>query len=146
MIVGISDTHAAIWRLFANPRLSRVAESFIAEAEAQGNQIGLSTISLVETMCLQEKGRIPSNTLSLLLTQLDAPTSNLVEVPLDRSMLAALPSIPRVAVPDIPDRIIAATALALGVPIISRDGKIRVAGLQTIGGAGRTAKCPRPPS
>jgi PIN domain nuclease of toxin-antitoxin system len=31
-----------------------------------------------------------------------------------------------------PDRIIAATALSLGVPVISRDGKIRTSAVETI--------------
>jgi len=35
-------------------------------------------------------------------------------------------------VPDLPDRIIAATALHLNVPVISRDSKIQAANLQTV--------------
>ena len=35
-------------------------------------------------------------------------------------------------VPDMPDRIIAATALHLGVPLISRDGKIKASAVPTI--------------
>lgn len=35
-------------------------------------------------------------------------------------------------VPDMPDRIIAATALSLGVPLISRDRKIQVSTVSTI--------------
>ncbi len=31
-----------------------------------------------------------------------------------------------------PDRIVAATAVYLGVPVISRDGRIRAANLQTV--------------
>jgi len=35
-------------------------------------------------------------------------------------------------VPDMPDRIIAATALHLNVPVISKDAKIQSSGLTTI--------------
>jgi len=35
-------------------------------------------------------------------------------------------------IPDMPDRIIAATAVHLNVPIISRDGKIKLSDLDTI--------------
>ena len=35
-------------------------------------------------------------------------------------------------IPDMPDRIVAATAVYLGVPVISRDGKIRASNVQTI--------------
>ncbi len=41
-------------------------------------------------------------------------------------------AIPRDQVPDMPDRIIAATAAHLGVPLISRDGKIRASSVTTI--------------
>jgi len=37
----------------------------------------------------------------------------------------------RAEVPDLPDRIIAATAVALKIPLVSRDAKIRSAALVT---------------
>jgi predicted nucleic acid-binding protein len=40
--------------------------------------------------------------------------------------------IPRADVPDMPDRLIAATATSLGVPLISRDGRIRASAVHTI--------------
>jgi predicted nucleic acid-binding protein len=47
-------------------------------------------------------------------------------------VVEAMRRIPRGAVPDMPDRIIAATAVSLGIPVISRDGQIRASYLQTI--------------
>jgi PIN domain nuclease of toxin-antitoxin system len=41
-------------------------------------------------------------------------------------------TVSRSEVPDLPDRIIAATAVHLGVPAISRDGKIRTSSVDTI--------------
>ncbi len=38
----------------------------------------------------------------------------------------------RAEVPDLPDRIIAATALHLEVPVISRDRKIQASSLETV--------------
>ncbi len=40
--------------------------------------------------------------------------------------------VPRVEIPDMPDRIVAATALYLGVPVISRDSRIRASNVQTV--------------
>jgi predicted nucleic acid-binding protein len=40
--------------------------------------------------------------------------------------------IPRNVVADMPDRIIAATALHLGLPLITRDRHLQSAGIQTI--------------
>jgi len=56
----------------------------------------------------------------------------LVEVPLDRYVAQALNHVARTEVPDMPDRIIAATALHLGIPLISRDGRIETSSLTTI--------------
>ncbi len=40
--------------------------------------------------------------------------------------------VPREAIPDMPDRIVAATAIHLAVPILSRDGRIHTSRIQTI--------------
>lgn len=53
-------------------------------------------------------------------------------VPLDSEVASSLRKIPRDAVPDMPDRIIAATALHLGLPLITRDRRIQSAGIETI--------------
>jgi hypothetical protein len=45
MIVGIADT--TIWYLFSDPRLGRAAATFFEEAQAKGDHIGVSAISLV---------------------------------------------------------------------------------------------------
>jgi PIN domain nuclease of toxin-antitoxin system len=52
--------------------------------------------------------------------------------PLDASVAAAVERIDRLAVPDLPDRVIAATALAWKVPLVTRDEKIRASGIPTI--------------
>jgi len=44
----------------------------------------------------------------------------------------SLPLVPRDLVPEMPDRIIAATALRLDLPLITRDGRIASAGIKTI--------------
>jgi len=43
-----------------------------------------------------------------------------------------MPLIVRAEVPDMPDRIVAAMGLRYGVPVISRDGKIRDSKIRTI--------------
>jgi predicted nucleic acid-binding protein len=40
--------------------------------------------------------------------------------------------IPRQDLPDLPDRVIAATALFYGVPVLSRDGRIRSSNIKAI--------------
>ena len=45
-------------------------------------------------------------------------------VPVDEDIAFAIQQIPRDAVPDMPDRLIAASSLVLGVPLVTSDGKI----------------------
>jgi predicted nucleic acid-binding protein len=59
-----------------------------------------------------------------LVNALDDPNSALVIFPLGLRIGLAVKQIPRNAVPDMPDRIIAATALHLNLPLITRDRKI----------------------
>jgi PIN domain nuclease of toxin-antitoxin system len=132
MIVAIADTHTAIWYLFADARLSIAAKDAIETAAAQGDHIGISAISLAEIFYLIERGRIASDTLSRLQQTLRHPGEVLTEVPVDSRMVEAMQMLPPDEVADLPDRIIGATALALHVPVISRDRQIRASSLDTI--------------
>jgi predicted nucleic acid-binding protein len=60
------------------------------------------------------------------------PDVNVEIVPLDAEVVRAVRRIPAAAIPEMPDRIIAATALHLNLPLVTRDTKIRGAGLNTI--------------
>ena len=132
MIRAVADTHAVVWYLYNDPRLSPKARTYFEDAAAAGDQIACSTITLVEIVYLIEKRRIDAATLTRLVAELDAENSVLMEVPLDRHIAQAMQQIEREDVPDMPDRIIAATALRLGLPLISRDGKIQLSDLTTI--------------
>lgn len=132
MIVGIADTHAATWYIDAPHRLSLRARRAFDSAYERGHSIGVSSISLAEVAYLIERGKIEPHALCVLLSRLDAPGSILSEVPFDRRVAVVLPEVSRTDVPDLPDRIIAATALYLGVPLISRDGRIRASAVRTV--------------
>ena len=49
MIAAIADTHAAIWFVYGDARLSSAAQSFMDRAAAEGNIIGVSAITLAES-------------------------------------------------------------------------------------------------
>ena len=132
MIAAVADTHAVIWYLAADSRLSATAKHTIEDAAQKGKQIAISTITLVEIVYLVEKDRIPAGRFTQLMAALDDPESVLTEVALTPSIARTLSRIDREQVPDMPDRIIAATGLQIGVPVISRDGKISGSGIQTI--------------
>ena len=132
MLKAIADTHAVIWYLYGDARLSPTAKAFIEDAAASGDQVGLSAITLAEIVYLAENGRIAAETFSRLASAIDDPDSVLVDVAFDRAVAEALTRIERASVPELPDRIIAATALCLGVPVISRDARITACGVPVI--------------
>jgi PIN domain nuclease of toxin-antitoxin system len=49
MIVGVADTHTALWHLFGDAKLSRAAADFIDAAAMNRHKIALSVISLAES-------------------------------------------------------------------------------------------------
>jgi PIN domain nuclease of toxin-antitoxin system len=63
---------------------------------------------------------------------IDDPDFVLEEAPLTAEVIEAMRQVPRADVPDLPDRIVAATALYFGVPLISRDGRIRASDIHTV--------------
>jgi PIN domain nuclease of toxin-antitoxin system len=52
MLCAIADTHSIIWYLFGDQRLSQDARAFMEKAAAEGNQIGISAITLAEMVYL----------------------------------------------------------------------------------------------
>jgi PIN domain nuclease of toxin-antitoxin system len=132
MIAGIADTHAALWSLSNDLRLSHIARAFVLAATASGYKIAVSSISLVELVYLVDKGRVPSSAYRDLVDALADPDHLFVEAVVSAEIAEAMRRVPRDEVPDMPDRIVAATGLHLGVPVISRDGRIRAARLTTI--------------
>ena len=60
------------------------------------------------------------------------PSAGLVVQPADEAVAQAVYKIPRDIAPDMPDRIIAATALHLGLPLVKRDRRLQNSGIKTI--------------
>jgi PIN domain nuclease of toxin-antitoxin system len=132
MIVAVADTHAVLWSLFDDPRLSQHARTFIQNSAQNGHQIAVSSITLIELIFLFDKQRIPREAYEKLTTLLVQANSPLTEVPVSRVICEAMLSAPRAAIPDLPDRVIAATGVYLAIPVISRDHKITASGITTI--------------
>lgn len=121
----VADTHIMLWALSQSPRLSVVAKTALQQAEATQSPVYIFALSLVELRYLIEKGSFVEQDYQICMQALNDPAIVLTLAPLDMPIAQALASIPRAVVPDMPDRIVAATALALGLPLISADTKIR---------------------
>ncbi len=128
----IIDTHALIWMLVNPPKLSSAATSAIKQAVNDGESVYFSTISIVEICYLIEKGKFTQSLLDQLLADIGKADTALEVVFLTDDIALTLRKIPRAIVPDMPDRIIAATAPELGLPLVTRDHKIIASGIPTI--------------
>jgi PIN domain nuclease of toxin-antitoxin system len=128
----VTDTHGLIWYLEDSPRLGPAARKAFDTCDRGEIIVHVPTICLVEIIYLQEKGRIPADLKAQLDAELRAGTSGLVLADLTAEVASAVARVPRTEVPDMPDRIIAATALYLDLPLISRDRKIQLSGVNTI--------------
>ncbi len=116
----VLDTHAWIWYATEDPQLSKRAQSRIRRTES----LGVHPISCWEVAMLAHHGRLR---LSLSITQW-------VEHALQRPKIELLPFSPAAAVRaagfggafpgDPADRFIVATALELGVPVLTKDQRI----------------------
>jgi PIN domain nuclease of toxin-antitoxin system len=132
VIAGVADTHAGLWYLFGDSQLSRSAKLAIEAAANARQKIAISVITLAEIVYLVEKGRIRASAYDDLQEALHNPNHVLQEAPLTGEITDAMRLVPRADIPDMPDRIVAATAVYFGVPVISRDGRIRASNIQTI--------------
>jgi PIN domain nuclease of toxin-antitoxin system len=119
------DTHYWVWLQFGvRERLTPPVQKAIDEAAASGSLL-LSVISVWELGLLESKGRI----------QLFAPCEQWVRDALAIPGLSVAPLTPEIALAssrlpepfhgDPADRIIVATARALGARLLTRDSKIR---------------------
>jgi PIN domain nuclease of toxin-antitoxin system len=95
VIAGVADTHAALWYLHKNPRLSAIAGSFIDDAASAGHDVLLSPISLAEIVYLVEKDRLPESAYHELRKALDDPDFVLQEANLTGAVVAAMREVPR---------------------------------------------------
>lgn len=128
----VLHTHAAIWYVFSPKKLSSAVLSAIRHAINGGRPVHVSAISMVETAYLVERGRVSFEARTRLESALKDSASALVVTPVDAAVAEFVYKVPRDIVPDMPDRIIAATALVLNAPLVTRDQRIQSAGIKTI--------------
>lgn len=122
----VADTHATVWTLSSWAHLQRAAVAALRAAEVSHAPIYISAITIVEIRYLIEKGKLIELDYQHCIQALLDPAMMLTMAPLDLNIADQPQQIPRAAVPDMPDRIIAATALALGLPLATADTDIRL--------------------
>ena len=132
MAAVVADTHAILWYLLRSRKLSSKALRALNNALETGAGIFVSAISVVEATFLTEKETIPSSALEKLRRTLDRTGTGVYSIPVDPELAWHMAVIPRGKVPDMPDRIIAATAHLFGLPLVTHDEEIGNSGIETI--------------
>ena len=120
----LADTQAIVWFLFDTSRLSPAADAALTSA-AQSARIFVSAISLVELNYLSGKTTFPYSGVLPRVVALATDASEALEVlPVTLQDAQALDRVPRNEIADMPDRIVAATAVNHGLPLVSADSDI----------------------
>lgn len=121
----VADTHSIIWFLARSERLSTTARQRLAEIEQRRGSIYVSSFTLIEVRYHVEKGRFVLDQERALYAALESPETAMRESPVTSAVVRHLERVPRSAIPDPADRLIMAAAIELGVPLVTRDRRIR---------------------
>jgi PIN domain nuclease of toxin-antitoxin system len=124
------DTHALVWAVADRKRLSRAAASAIVQAQKEDG-LAVAAISLWELAMLVARGRIQAyGTVDASVRLL---TEGVTLKPITAEVAALAAQFPENFPKDPADRLIAATARAEGIALVTRDEKLRSSPLlQTI--------------
>jgi PIN domain nuclease of toxin-antitoxin system len=129
--VILLDTHAALWLTSDPSKLSKDGKAAIEDARASGEALAICDVTLLELTTLVNKGRILlSMTLESFLEDLEA---QFLVLPISGRACSKIRELPANYPKDPVDRIIAATALVQGIPLLTADREIqRSKAVQTI--------------
>ena len=119
----VLDTHAWIWWI-SNPEKLGVAASSAIEEAMQENSIFLSSVSTWEIALLVAKGKLA---LTINVRDWVRKTESLPFIrfmPVDNTIALRSVDLPGAFHADPADRIIVATALSTGLPLVTKDEKI----------------------
>ena len=125
----VTDTHPLLWHMFGDRRLSSTVQNIFSEADSGLHQILIPSIVLVEVVYLAERNRIDPTTLDRVLSMLSMAATNYEVAILDIGVVRTLTALDSSKIPEMPDRIIVATANHRGLHLLTRDRAIAASGL-----------------
>ena len=117
------DTHVVVWLAFDPSQLSKNARTAINDARQKGEGLAISDITLLELATLANKGRIRLNiSLESFLAEVEA---RFIVLPITGRACVRSLALPKAYPKDPAERIIGATALVEGLPLLTADQSIR---------------------
>ncbi len=125
----VADTHAVIWYLSGSKRLSPKVRAIFQKAQTGYAHIAIPSIVLVETIFLVQRERLDEAVVKTLLALTENPDDGIYIYPLNKAVIQALSHFGPAAIPELADRIIAATAIQLDLPLLTTDASIQASRL-----------------
>jgi PIN domain nuclease of toxin-antitoxin system len=119
----VADTHALLWMLGGTLRERSPSGADAIDQALVAKSLNVSIGSFLDLRYLVDSGRLPEQVLDDAESIVEGDA--FIVVPLDLRVLDKMGAIPREKVPDPFDRIIAATALTLDLPLVSADEDIQ---------------------
>ena len=117
------DTHVVIWLALEPGRISKRARAAIQETRQRGEGLAVSDITLLEIATIENTGRIKLNaSLEAFLAEIEA---RFIVLPITGRICVSALALPAAYPRDPADRVIGATALVEGFPLITADDGIR---------------------
>jgi len=121
--VILVDTHVVVWLAFQPDAVSRKAKNAIDDARKNSEGLAISDITLLELATLVNKGRIRLHIgLESFLQEVE---SRFVVLPITGRACARAMALPASYPNDPADRIIGATTLVEGLPLLTADRNIQ---------------------
>jgi PIN domain nuclease of toxin-antitoxin system len=117
------DTHIVLWLALEPERISKRVQAVIDEARGSGAGLAISAMTLVEIATLLGKRRF--HLAVSLESFLDELERRFVVLPINARTCARILSLPAGYPKDPADRVIGATALVLGMGLVTADREIR---------------------
>jgi PIN domain nuclease of toxin-antitoxin system len=123
LVLILLDTHAVIWLTAEPSRLSPAARAAIDRAREAEEPLAVCDVTLLELATLKRKGRLGiSISLEALLHEIE---THFVVLPISGRACALCVTFPAAYPNDPADRIIGATSVVEGAPLITADRQIR---------------------
>ena len=117
----VADTHALVWWFTNSPKIGKKAAKAFADSEKGNLVIVIPSIVLAEALSIFDKKRISFDFKKLFKQVRDS--DNFVIMALDYPILEAMLDLQDL--PELPDKIIVATANYLDLPLITKDATLQ---------------------